>query len=68
MLDRELPKIGEKFPKIIEGPFYIGIDTIGYHRISIMISFLSKQRDSQNMKRAVNRELWELFVKNGYQL
>ncbi len=68
MLERELPKIGEKIPEIISGPGYLGVETIDYHRLSILVSVLCKQKDVSNTKRAVNRELWELFEKNGYQL
>ena len=68
MLDRELPKIGEKTPAIISGPVYLGIDRIDYHRVSIMVSALCRQKDVNKVRRIMNEELWDLFRKNGYQL
>ena len=68
MLDRELPKIGEKNPSIISGPIYLGIDRIDYHRVSIMVSALCQQKDVNKVRRILNEELWDLFRKNGFQL
>ncbi len=68
MLDRELPKVKEKIPAIISGPYYFGIDTISYRRLSITIASECRQQDMNPTKSRLNHELWELFEKNGYQL
>lgn len=68
MLDRELPKIAERIPTIINGPFYGGISEIGYHRLSIRVTAECRQKDQYKTQASLNRELWELFTKNGYRL
>jgi len=68
MLSRELPKIGERIPTIINGPVYGGVSEIGYHRLSIKITAECRQKDLHKTQIAMNRELWDLFTKNGYQL
>ncbi|MBQ4512350.1 MAG: mechanosensitive ion channel family protein [Anaerolineaceae bacterium] len=68
MLNRELPKIGERIPTIINGPFYGGIAEIGYHRLAIKVTAECRQKDQYKTQTRLNRELWELFTKNGYRL
>ena len=68
MLDRELPKIGEKTPGIIRGPFYVGISEIGYHWIKICISAVCQQNDVNSLKSNLNHQLYDLFNDNGFQL
>ncbi|MBQ6509096.1 MAG: mechanosensitive ion channel [Flexilinea sp.] len=68
MLDRELPKVGEKIPRLISGPYYFGIDTIGYRRLSVTVAGECRQQDVNGIKSQLNHELWEMFEKNGYQL
>ncbi len=68
MLDRELPKIGEKTPEIIRGPFYIGISEIGYHWIKICISAVCQQSDVNSIKSNLNHQLHDIFEDNGFQL
>ncbi len=68
MLDRELPKIGKEFPEIISGPFYVGIETVSYRRITIAVCAECRQQDVKTATRNLNHALWALFEKNGYQL
>ena len=68
MLDRELPKIGEKTPGIIRGPFYVGISEIGYHWIKICFSAVCQQNDVNSLKSNLNHQLYDLFNDNGFQL
>ncbi len=68
MLKQELPKIGEEFPEIIRGPYYIGIETISYRRVTIAVSAECRQQDVKKITRDLNHTLWALFEKNGFQL
>ena len=68
MLERELPKIGERIPTIINGPRYGGVSEIGYHKLSVKVSAECRQKDQYKTQTSLNRELWDLFTKNGYRL
>lgn len=68
MLDRELPKIREEIPTIISGPYYNGISTIDYHRLSLSVGAECRQKDVTKTRTELNHVLWELFTKNGLQL
>ena len=68
LLERELPKIGEEIPAIISGPYYLGVETIGYHRITITVIAECRQKDVHNTTRLMNHALLDIFNKNGYRL
>ena len=68
MLERELPKIPDRIPQIIEGPYYGGIGKIGSHTITISVGALGHQSDTHKIKIALNRILYELFRENGINL
>ena len=68
MLDQELPKIGEKIPEIIKGPFYLGISEIGYHWIKICVGAICQQNDVTMLKSELNHQLFDIFKSNGFQL
>ncbi|MBR6088948.1 MAG: mechanosensitive ion channel, partial [Anaerolineaceae bacterium] len=68
MLDRELPKVGEHVPMILNGPFYFGIDEIGYHWLKITIGAACYQSDINKLKPQLNQHLWEMFKENGFEL
>ena len=68
MLERELPKIPDRVPQIIEGPYYGGIGKIGSHTITISVGALGHQSDTHEIKIALNRILYELFRENGINL
>lgn len=68
MLDRELPKVGENVPMILNGPFYFGIDEIGYHWLKITVGAACYQSDINKLKPQLNQHLWDIFEKNGFEL
>ncbi len=68
MLERELPKIGEQNPKILSGPFYFGIYEIGYHWVKISIGTACHQKNVASLKSYLNDQIYDAFIKNGYQL
>ena len=68
MLERELPKIGEQNTKIVNGPYYFGINEIGYHWIKISIGTECQQKHVTGMKSYLNDQIYDIFIKNGYQL
>ena len=68
MLREELPKIGEAKPEIMSGPKYSGIKEIGYRRVTLSISTLCRQEDCEKLKKALNKELVNLFHKYGFPL
>lgn len=68
MLNRELPKMAEKIPQIINGPVYFGIGKIGFHTITISIGALCNQNDINAIKTKLNHSLYDLFKENGFSL
>ncbi len=68
MFKRELPKVGQRIPQIIDGPYYIGITEISYRRINIGLRALGRQDDIKVISGMLNHEIWDLFEKYGYQL
>ncbi len=68
MLNRELPKVGERIPQIIDGPYYGGITEIGYRHVNIGFRALCRQDDIKAVGILLNHEIWDLFKENGYQL
>ena len=64
LLKERLPEIREKYPFIISGPDYGGIQAMGRRKITIVISTECRQADYYKVRRVVNKELHEIFAEN----
>ena len=65
LLRRELPRIGEAIPEIIEGPDYKGVVNFTADDVTIAISTVCTERNYGKVRRAINREIWLLLEENG---
>ncbi len=68
MLERELPKIAEQVPELVGGPYYFGINEIGYHWVKIAVAATCMQNDLTRLKSVLNHHLYDIFDKNGFNL
>ena len=64
IIARELPKIREKLPKVVDGPTYKGIDAINDSSIDFGFSVRCKAMDRFQVKRDFTREVYLMFVLN----
>ena len=65
LLRRELPRIGQAIPEIIEGPEYKGVVDFTADKITIAISAVSTERNYGKVRRSINRAIWLLLEENG---
>lgn len=65
LLRRELPRIRETIPEIIEGPDYKGVVNFTADDVTIAISTVCTERNYGKVRRAINREIWLLLEENG---
>ncbi len=61
---RELPKIKERMPQIVDGPYYKGIANFDDGGISFMFVIQTKAEYRFQANRDFNREIYQMFVKN----
>ena len=60
-LDEELPAVGAKYPEIISGPEYRGIDSVSSDKTTILILTECKQTDYNSVQLNVNREVLHIM-------
>lgn len=60
-----LPKIKEKYPEILEGPTYVGVQTLGSSDVVLRYTAKVIEADKFKIQRALNRELKIFFDENG---
>lgn len=65
LLRRELPRIGQAIPEIIEGPEYKGVVDFTADKITIAISAVCTERNYGKVRRSLNRGIWLLLEENG---
>ena len=65
VLAEELPKVAERLPSIIDGPFYKGISELASSSVNIKVVALCKEQDRLQLCRDLNRELFVIFKKYG---
>lgn len=63
ILARELPKIKERVPSIVEGPFYKGVVSLGDNSVNIRMVAQCAETDRAQLGRDLNREMKILFDK-----
>ena len=68
MLQRELPKVGEKDQRILVGPDYNGISALGGGQMTLTVTAECSEKDLAEVQQVVNRALQEIFTRNGYQI
>ncbi|HBF68584.1 MAG TPA: hypothetical protein DDW20_04630 [Firmicutes bacterium] len=61
---RELPKIKERMPQIVDGPYYKGISNFDDGGISFMFVIQTRAEYRFQATRDFNREIYQMFVKN----
>jgi moderate conductance mechanosensitive channel len=60
-----LPKIKEKYPEILEGPTYVGVQSLGSSDVVLRYTAKVIEADKFKIQRALNRELKIFFDENG---
>ncbi|MBQ1415142.1 MAG: hypothetical protein IIY92_04325, partial [Lachnospiraceae bacterium] len=75
LLNRELPSIGRKNSKIVEGPYLLGVTSLSGCELGVPLQILTlsidavvKQKDSYDVKLYLNREIHLLFEREGVKL
>ncbi len=59
-----LPKIADKYPSVVEGPFYRGVDSLGDSSVNLLIVAKCAEEDKFQLQRDLNREVKLAFDKN----
>ena len=57
IFNEELPKIGDKFPEIINSPQYKGVTAIQGAKLTVTIIAEYKEKDFHKVQRALNEEV-----------
>ena len=65
ILERELPNIRSRMKKVISGPVYRGVESIGKDSFKITILTECKEENLRWVQRQVNREIRILFDQEG---
>ncbi len=65
ILDKELPEIRKRLKKVISGPVYKGVESIGKDSFKITILTECREEDFRWVQRQVNREIRLLFDREG---
>lgn len=64
VLNRELPKLREENPKILEGPEYLGIYELEDSGVKLIIICKCSEQDIKGVTRYLNRGVLRIFYKN----
>ncbi len=64
ILNRELPKLAEKNPAILDGPGYRGITELGESGITLRITARANEKDVYGVRMFLNREIMRIFKEN----
>lgn len=65
VLRRDLPKLREKNPKILEDPEYLGVSNLGSSGVDLLIICKCSETDIKGVIRYLNREILQIFYRNG---
>ena len=68
LLQRELPKIGEKDRRILSGPVYDGIISLTGGSMTLLITAECREEDLTGVQLVINRSLQQIFTQNGYRI
>lgn len=64
ILEEEFPNIKRRLPKIIDGPFYKGVVSLGDNSVNIRIMVSCAESNRIQMERDLNREMKLIFDKH----
>lgn len=64
IIHENLHEIKRKIPKIVEGPYYLGIQTLGDSSVVLRIIAMVHELDKYSVSRHLNKEFKILFDKN----
>lgn len=68
VLEEELPKIKEKMPTVIEGPYYKGVSALGDSAVMLKIIATCREEDRAQLTRDLNREIKLIFDNNNINI
>ncbi|MBQ6388634.1 MAG: mechanosensitive ion channel family protein [Mogibacterium sp.] len=64
VLNRELPKLKDENPLILDGPKYLGVSKLGDSGVELLIICYCSEADIMGMKRFLNRAVLKIFYDN----
>jgi len=64
IINKNLHEIRNNIPKIVEGPYYVGVQNLGDSSVVLRIIALVNENDRYNVARSLNREMKILIKKN----
>ncbi len=65
VLERELPKLADENPLILDGPQCLGVSALGESGVEILIICKCLEKDIMGMNRYLNRAVLQIFYDNG---
>ncbi|MCQ2411529.1 MAG: mechanosensitive ion channel family protein [Sphaerochaetaceae bacterium] len=68
ILKNSFPKIRKKLPEIIDGPFYMGVESLGESSVDLRIHAKCAEKDRLQLVRDLRREFYLLFNKNNINI
>lgn len=68
IIAENLPKIKEKVPTIIDGPYYWGVDELGDWGMKLFFAAQCTEDNRYATQRAINKELKKMFDENGIKV
>ena len=64
VLTRELPRLRDMNPKILDGPDYLGVAELGESGVTLLVICKCSEQDIRGVTRYLNRELLQIFYRN----
>ena len=64
VLQRDLPALREKDPRILDGPNYVGVSALGESGVELMVLCRCNEKDVKSVGRYMNREILQIFYDN----
>lgn len=64
ILEKELPRLHDENPKILEGPTYMGVSALQDSGVELFVLSLCSETDVKAVTRYLNRELLQIFYKH----
>ncbi len=65
VLIRDLPRLQEKNPLILDGPTYAGVSNLGSSGVDLLIYCKCYETDIKGVVRYLNKEVLQIFYRNG---
>ena len=64
VIHENLPEIKKNIPQIVEGPYYLGVQTLADSAVVLRVIGMVNEGDKYHVTRSLNREMKILFDKN----